>query len=105
MHFSILGNTSNESTITCLVRDIGSVADRKRSGRASVVKTKVAGVETALQRSPMKSIRKFAVQLGMSHSSAWRTTRELSFRPHKMHAVHKMKPPDFEKRLHYGICK
>ncbi|GFS75824.1 DUF4817 domain-containing protein [Trichonephila clavipes] len=32
-------------------RDTGSVADRKRSGR---VKTKVADVETALTRSPMK---------------------------------------------------
>ncbi|GFV85603.1 DUF4817 domain-containing protein [Trichonephila clavipes] len=52
------GETSpNVSTITCLVqrfRDTGSVADKKQSGRASIVKTKVADVETALQRSPMK---------------------------------------------------
>ncbi|GFW31577.1 DUF4817 domain-containing protein [Trichonephila clavipes] len=49
--------TPNASTITRLVqqfRDSGSVADRKRSGRASIVKTKVADVVTALQRSPMK---------------------------------------------------
>ncbi|GFT84735.1 DUF4817 domain-containing protein [Trichonephila clavipes] len=47
----------NASTITLLeqrFRDTGSVADRKRSGRASIVKTKVADVETALQRSPLK---------------------------------------------------
>ncbi|GFS73743.1 DUF4817 domain-containing protein [Trichonephila clavipes] len=47
----------NASTITLLVQRIrgtGSVADRKRSGRASLVETKVADVETALQRSPMK---------------------------------------------------
>ncbi|GFW63749.1 DUF4817 domain-containing protein [Trichonephila clavipes] len=30
------------------------MADRKRSDRASIVKTKVADVETALQRSPLK---------------------------------------------------
>ncbi|GFU96842.1 DUF4817 domain-containing protein [Trichonephila clavipes] len=47
----------NAATITLLVqrfRDTGSVADRKRSGRASIVKTKVADVETALQRSQLK---------------------------------------------------
>ncbi|GFT12869.1 DUF4817 domain-containing protein [Trichonephila clavipes] len=47
----------NASTITILVqrfRDTGSVADRKRSGRASIVKTKVADVEITLQRSPFK---------------------------------------------------
>ncbi|PRD22690.1 UNVERIFIED_CONTAM: hypothetical protein NCL1_48450 [Trichonephila clavipes] len=47
----------NASTITLLVqrfRDTGSVADKKRSGRASIVKMKVANVETALQRSPLK---------------------------------------------------
>ncbi|GFX19354.1 DUF4817 domain-containing protein [Trichonephila clavipes] len=44
----------NASTITHLVqrfRDTGSVADKKRSDAASIVKTKVAD---ALQRNPMK---------------------------------------------------
>ncbi|GFY11290.1 DUF4817 domain-containing protein [Trichonephila clavipes] len=51
----------NASTITRLVqrfRDTGSVADRKQSGTikgtASILKTKMADVETALQNSPMK---------------------------------------------------
>ncbi|GFW48254.1 DUF4817 domain-containing protein [Trichonephila clavipes] len=47
----------NEPTVTLLVqrfRVTGSVADRKRSGTASIVKTKVADVENALQRSPLK---------------------------------------------------
>ncbi|GFW96723.1 DUF4817 domain-containing protein [Trichonephila clavipes] len=47
----------NASTITLLVqrfRDTGSVADRKRSGRASIVKTKMVDMETVLQRSPLK---------------------------------------------------
>ncbi|GFQ83612.1 hypothetical protein TNCT_217631 [Trichonephila clavata] len=82
-------------------RDRGLVTDRKRSGRASLVKTKVADVETALQRSLLKSSRKLILQLGMSLSSAWRTARELNFRPFKMHATHGMKPPEFEKRLHF----
>ncbi|GFU41299.1 DUF4817 domain-containing protein [Trichonephila clavipes] len=45
------------STITLLVQwfsDTRSVANRKQSGRASVVKTKVPDVETALERSPLK---------------------------------------------------
>ncbi|GFX70207.1 DUF4817 domain-containing protein [Trichonephila clavipes] len=53
---------SNASTITLLVqrfRGTGSVVDRKRSGRASIVKMKVADVEKKSnekqeQRSPMK---------------------------------------------------
>ncbi|GFQ78323.1 DUF4817 domain-containing protein [Trichonephila clavata] len=60
------------SMITRLVqrlRDTESVAHRKQSGRSSVLKMKVADVETALQRSPMKRSQKLAVQLGMSHSS------------------------------------
>ncbi|GFW20432.1 uncharacterized protein TNCV_4546991 [Trichonephila clavipes] len=36
------------------LHDTGSVADRKRSGRAFIMKTKEADVETALQRSPLK---------------------------------------------------
>ncbi|GFT34006.1 CCHC-type domain-containing protein [Trichonephila clavipes] len=47
----------NSSTITLLVqrfRDTGSVANKKRSGRASKVKTKVADEETVLQRSPLR---------------------------------------------------
>ncbi|GFX63839.1 DUF4817 domain-containing protein [Trichonephila clavipes] len=47
----------NASTITVLVqwfRDTGTVSDRKRSDRASIVKTIMKDVETALQRSPLK---------------------------------------------------
>ncbi|GFX94803.1 DUF4817 domain-containing protein [Trichonephila clavipes] len=47
----------NALTTTLSVKrfhDTGSVADRKRSGRASIVKTKVADMETALQRSPLE---------------------------------------------------
>ncbi|GFW61359.1 DUF4817 domain-containing protein [Trichonephila clavipes] len=43
--------------ITFLVqrlRDTGLVADRERSGSVFIMKTKVADVETALQRTPLK---------------------------------------------------
>ncbi|GFW89617.1 hypothetical protein TNCV_1025011 [Trichonephila clavipes] len=55
---------SNVSTITHFVQrfhDKGSVEDRKQSGRLLFVNTKVIDVETALQRSSMKSSRKLAV--------------------------------------------
>ncbi|GFU81427.1 hypothetical protein TNCV_1380951 [Trichonephila clavipes] len=42
------------NTLVQRFRDKGSVADRKRSGSASIVETKVADVEATLQRSPMK---------------------------------------------------
>ncbi|GFU62630.1 DUF4817 domain-containing protein [Trichonephila clavipes] len=51
------GETAPNASITRLVqrlRDTGSAADRKQSVRASIVKTKMADVETVLQRSPMK---------------------------------------------------
>ncbi|GFT73922.1 hypothetical protein TNCV_4895541 [Trichonephila clavipes] len=44
---------SDKPTRPCS-RDTGSIADRKRSDKAPIVKTKVADVETTLQRSPMK---------------------------------------------------
>ncbi|GFW00496.1 DUF4817 domain-containing protein [Trichonephila clavipes] len=49
----------NASTITRLVqlfRGTESVADRKRSGRAYIVKTKVADGDIALQRNPLKRL-------------------------------------------------
>ncbi|GFX93130.1 DUF4817 domain-containing protein [Trichonephila clavipes] len=49
----------NASMITLLVqrlRDTGSVVDRKPSGRVFIMKTKVADVETALQRSQLKRL-------------------------------------------------
>ncbi|GFU65300.1 DUF4817 domain-containing protein [Trichonephila clavipes] len=52
----------NTSTITHLVlriRNTGSIADKKRSGRQSIVNTKVADVETALQISLLKNSPKF----------------------------------------------
>ncbi|GFY21731.1 DUF4817 domain-containing protein [Trichonephila clavipes] len=58
MHFSRNIQVKQHPMITLLVlrlRDTGSVADRKRSGRAFIMKTKVTDVETALQRSPLKS--------------------------------------------------
>ncbi|GFR17776.1 DUF4817 domain-containing protein [Trichonephila clavata] len=72
----------NGSKITHLVQRFcaaGWVAGRKRSGRASLLKMKVADVETALQRSPTKISRKLTVQLGMSQSTAWRAEPELTF--------------------------
>ncbi|GFW82081.1 DUF4817 domain-containing protein, partial [Trichonephila clavipes] len=46
----------NASTTLFLqrLRDTGSVADRKRSGRAFIMKMKVADVETTLQRNPLE---------------------------------------------------
>ncbi|GFS54846.1 DUF4817 domain-containing protein [Trichonephila clavipes] len=59
-HLKYPGKTApNVSMITLLVqrlRDKGSIADRKRSGRALIMKTKVADVETALQRSSLKTL-------------------------------------------------
>ncbi|GFW52155.1 DUF4817 domain-containing protein [Trichonephila clavipes] len=71
----------NASTIALLVqwfRHTGSVADRKRSGRASIMKTKVAVVKTDLQRSPLKRlsgymniIMEFISLLNSEESYAW----------------------------------
>ncbi|GFV61978.1 DUF4817 domain-containing protein [Trichonephila clavipes] len=45
----------DESPVTVQrLRDTGSFADRKRLDRAFILKTKVADVETTLQRSPLK---------------------------------------------------
>ncbi|GFV89736.1 DUF4817 domain-containing protein [Trichonephila clavipes] len=52
------GETAQNASLMRLLvqqfRDIGLIADRKRSGRAATVKTKVGDVETTLQRSLLK---------------------------------------------------
>ncbi|GFV55631.1 hypothetical protein TNCV_1821181 [Trichonephila clavipes] len=63
------------------LRDTGSVADRKRSGRAFIMKTKVADVETTLQRSPLKrpSVYQTIPHLvDILDSPSWNRNRTLS---------------------------
>ncbi|GFX83880.1 DUF4817 domain-containing protein [Trichonephila clavipes] len=52
------GETAPTASIIILLvqrlRDTGSVADRKRSGRAFIMKTKVADVVTAIKGNPLK---------------------------------------------------
>ncbi|GFS88085.1 DUF4817 domain-containing protein [Trichonephila clavipes] len=63
----------NESTITLLVQqfhDTGSVVDRKRSSRASLLKTKVANVQNALQRSQFKRPSVFLNTITSSQSDS-----------------------------------
>ena len=71
----------------------GSVADRVRSGRPTVINEGVLhDVTNKLQRSPKKSLRRLSQETGISLGSIHKAVHKLKFRPYK---VHDLTPPDF----------
>jgi hypothetical protein len=72
----------NKSTVSRLVnrfRDTGSVQDRNRSGRPSVLSDDSSDdIRQTLLRSPRKSLRKLSVQSGLSYGSVHKATKILS---------------------------
>jgi transposase len=105
IHFPIL--LRQKSTISRLVnrfRDTGSVQDRNRSGRPSVLSDdSLDEIRQAILRSPRKSARKLSLQSGLSYGSAHKTTQILKLHPLRAHAMHELKEPDKEKRLQ--LCR
>jgi transposase len=70
----------NNSTTTRLIdrfRESGSVADRKRSGRPTILtEAKLADVEGMMQHSPSKNLRILSAQREISYGSAQKATRK-----------------------------
>jgi hypothetical protein len=93
----------NKSTISRLVnrfRDTGSVQDRNRSGRTSVLSVdSLDDIRQTLLRSPRKSLRKLSLQSGLSYGSVHKATKILKLYPYRVHVMHELKEPGKEKRL------
>jgi transposase len=95
----------NKSTVSRLVnrfRDTGSVQDRNRSGRSSVLSDdSLNDIRQTLLRSPRKSLRKLSLQSGLSYGSVHKATKILKLRPYRVHSMHELKEPNEDKRLQY----
>ena len=80
----------------------GSVANKKRN-RERIVLTEetLDEIGTSLERTPTKFIPKLAQQLGISESSAHRTTKLLKLKPYRYAGVHSLKQDDPVSWMHY----
>jgi hypothetical protein len=81
----------NKSTVSRLVnrfRDTGSVQDRNRSGRPSVISNdSLDDIRQPLLRSPRKSLRNLSLQSGLSCGSVHETTKILILHPYRVHVM------------------
>jgi hypothetical protein len=95
----------NKLTVSCLVnhfRDTGSVQDRNRSGRPSLLSDdSLNAIRQTLLRSSRKLLRKLSLQSGLSYGSVHKATKILNLHPYRVHVMHELKEPDKEKRLQY----
>jgi hypothetical protein len=90
----------NKSTVSRLVklRDTGSVQDRNRSGRPSVLTVdSLDDIRQTFLRTPRKSLRKISLQSGLSYGSAHKATKILKFHPYRVNVMHELKQPGKEK--------
>ncbi|KAJ4440125.1 hypothetical protein ANN_08263 [Periplaneta americana] len=78
--------------------------ERKKSIRqpTKVTEDAVEDARERMQRSPNKSVKKLAIEIGVSYGSAHRILRKkLGMFPYKVSVVQELKPPDFTARLKY----
>jgi hypothetical protein len=82
----------NKSTIQRLVkrfRETGSIGDKRRSGRPSVLSNyNLEDIRARLLQSPRKSLRKLSQQTEMTYGSVQRATEHLKLHPHRVLLPH-----------------
>ena len=78
----------------------GSVVNKKRNRKRTVLTEETDEIGASLERTPSKSIPKLAQQVGISESSAYRATKLLKL-PYKCASVHSLKQGDPVSRMHY----
>src|SRR5215469_16301494 len=81
-------------------RKTGSLLDKNRNRQKSVLTPGILqDIQTAITRSPHKSLRKLSAQRGISLGSAHTAVRKmLKFYPHRMQVFHELIPGDNAKR-------
>jgi hypothetical protein len=89
-------NKSTRSRLVNRFRDTGSVQDRNRSGRPSVLSDdSLDNIRQTWLRSPRKSLRKISLQSGLFYG------RILKLHPYRVHVMHNLKEHGKEKQLQY----
>jgi hypothetical protein len=84
-------------------RETSSLLDKNRNRQKSVLTSGILqDIQTAITRSPHKSLQKLSAQTGISLGSAHTAVRKmLKFYPYRMQGFHKLIPGDYAKRVNY----
>ena len=84
-------------------RKTGSLLDKNRNQQKSVLTSgTLQDIQTAITRSPYKSLRKLSAQTGISLGSAHTAVRKmLKFCPYRIQVFHELIPGDNPKRVNY----
>jgi hypothetical protein len=90
IHFWILlCQTSAVPRLVNCFRDTGSVQDRNRSDRPSVLSDdSLDDIRQTLLRSPRKSLRNLSLESGLSYGSVCKATKILKLHPHRVYITH-----------------
>jgi len=82
-------------------RESGSLFDKNCDRQKSVLTPgKLQDIQTAITRSPHKSLRKLSAQTSISLGSAHTAVRKmLKFYPYRMQVLHELIPGDYAKRV------
>ena len=77
----------------------GSVTDEHRTERPAVANETVQGIQEAITRSPSASTRRLSREIGISHTTLWKTLR-FKFNKHVYHiqTIHKLEDEDYAVR-------
>jgi hypothetical protein len=97
----------NKSTVQRLVecfRETGSIGEKRRSGRPSVLSNNsLEDIRARLLQSQRKPLIKLSQQTGMTCGSVQRATKRLKLHPYRVQVCHELKEIYKEKRMRY--CK
>jgi transposase len=99
---SVVPNKSTVQRIVERFRETGSIGEKRRSGRPSVLSNNSSeDIRAHLLQSPKKLLRKFSKQTGMNYGSVQGATKLLKLHPYRVQVCHELKEIDKEKRMRY----
>jgi hypothetical protein len=94
------GQKVYNSTSRRRFRETGSIDEKRRSGRPSVLSNdSLEDIRARLLQSQRKSLRKLSQQTGMTYGSVHRATKRLKLHPYRVHSPHGLR--DFCITLYY----
>jgi transposase len=86
------------------LKDTGIPVEKQRSGRSSVSDESVENVRNSFIRSPKKSVRKCALELGLSKTTIHRVlNKRLRFTGYKLQLLHAIRSGDNRKRCDFAV--
>lgn len=100
-HTQIFRSRTTIYRLVIRFRKTGSIHDKKRSGRPSVLNPDKLE-EVKMLQSSTKSVRKLSSQSSLSYGSTHKAFKKLNLHPYRVRVNQELKASDMPKRLH---CK